>query len=134
MDGIGVGRVIARPFIARGQLLPEPAPRHDYAVDPPNMLLDVLEESAVAGIRQRQDPNLQWRGVQETSLQKAMMTMEKNHRCVATAVAVRDLLQYRRLRHALRSSQGRRRFRPITWESINCELRFLPLLQPSDLL
>ena len=113
--GMGVGRVIARPFVGAPGAFTRTANRHDYALEPTGeTLLDLLTARRHPGHRDRQDE----RSVCRPRHQRSMPTSQRRPRAWTRSLEAMtrdagrpDLRQPRRLRHAVRPSQRRRRLR-----------------------
>ena len=112
--GMGVGRVIARPFVGAPGAFTRTANRHDYALDPTGeTLLDVLTRDGIAGGVDRQDP----RPLRRPRHRAGVPHVERRRRHGparggdARYAGRPDLRQPRRLRHAVRPSQRRGRLR-----------------------
>ena len=138
-EGLGVGRVIARPFVGAPGAFTRTANRHDYALPPPGeTLLDRADGGGAAGRRHRQD--------------RGSVRRPRHHRARSTRPATTTgwiassgrwravdrglhLRQPRRLRHAVRPSQRRRRLRARTSSGSTRGWRgLLPRLRDDDLL
>ena len=138
-EGLGVGRVIARPFVGAPGQFKRTANRRDYALPPSGeTLLDRLKARVAAGRRHRQD-----RGSVRRPRHHARdphRQRRRRHgpgRCAQMSDVERglDLREPRGLRHAVRPPQRRRRAtRATSSASTRGSSALLPRLRDDDLL
>ena len=115
VEGMGVGRVIARPFVGLPGAFRRTANRHDFAAPPPTETL--LDRLVAAGVPVHAVGKIHdlfaGRGTSTTQPTASDDDgMDAIEALVAGADRGPDLRQPRRLRHAVRTPQRRGRLRP----------------------
>ena len=137
-EGLGVGRVIARPFVGAPGAFKRTSNRHDYALPPSGeTLLDRVKAASIPVVAIGKIEDLfAGRGITQGAPHRQRRRRHGPGRAPDGRARSRvHLHEPRRLRHAVRPSQRRRRLRRATSSASTARLAaLLPHLRDDDLL